>query len=60
MIVMGGTFPQTDTCDFPNAQGQHSVDMGTIITPGQLWNKFNQNNPPYRVPDVLVNVIGGT
>ncbi|KAH7066721.1 hypothetical protein BKA63DRAFT_571128 [Paraphoma chrysanthemicola] len=60
MIVMGGTFPSIDICDAPNAQGQHNVDMGTIMQPGMLWNRFNQNNPPYRVPDVLVNVIGGT
>jgi len=60
MIVMGGTFPKTDRCDSPPSQSQHSVDMGSILIPGKLWNKFNLDNPPYRVPDVLVNVIGGT
>ncbi|KAH7080975.1 hypothetical protein FB567DRAFT_595300 [Paraphoma chrysanthemicola] len=60
MIVMGGTFPSIDTCDAPEVKGQHNVDMGTIMMPGALWYGFNQNNPPYRVPDVLVNVIGGT
>jgi hypothetical protein len=60
MIVMGGTFPMTDMCDSPDTQGQHNVDMGTIVEPGRLWQRFNQNNPPYRVPDVLVKVIGGT
>ncbi|KAH7400836.1 hypothetical protein DE146DRAFT_781627 [Phaeosphaeria sp. MPI-PUGE-AT-0046c] len=60
MIVMGGDFPDTDDCDAPPVLGQHNVDMGSIITPGQLWNVFNSNNPPYRVPGVLVDIIGGT
>ncbi|KAF2820057.1 hypothetical protein CC86DRAFT_245247, partial [Ophiobolus disseminans] len=60
MIVMGGTFPLTTECDAPETLGQHNVDLGTLIDSTKIWQPFNQNNPPYRVPDVLVKVIGGT
>jgi len=60
MIVMGGTFPHTDQCDAPLAYGQHTMNLGEIGPGKTLWERFGQNNPPYRLPKKLTQIIGGT
>jgi hypothetical protein len=60
MIVMGGSFPDSTVCDAPVVQAQHSADLGKINEQGDLWINFNQDNPPYRLPNDLTSIIGGT
>ncbi|KAF2463097.1 uncharacterized protein BDR25DRAFT_246528 [Lindgomyces ingoldianus] len=60
MIVMGGSFPQTQFCDSPALYAQHNVDLGEINADKDIWYLFNQDNPPYRLPIALTKVIGGT
>lgn len=60
MILMGGYRPTTKDCDAPNFYGQHGVDLGQINEDGVIWAPFSHENPPYRVPPRVVDIIGGT
>ncbi|PSN58874.1 hypothetical protein BS50DRAFT_475119, partial [Corynespora cassiicola Philippines] len=61
MIVMGGHFTNiTSECDVPVVYGQHGLDLGVINDKKVPWVLFRYDNPPYRVPELVVNVIGGT
>ena len=60
MIVMGGTFPYSEQCDATNVYGQHNVDLGLLNQINASWTAFRNDNPPYRLPPVLYNIIGGS
>ena len=59
MLVIGGWFPQTDTCDAPSSQGQHNVNMGYNGEQKVLWDKYNPTLSAYSVPSPIISVIGG-
>ncbi|KAL2164453.1 hypothetical protein VTH06DRAFT_3669 [Thermothelomyces fergusii] len=60
MIVMGGTFPTTDSCDAPAQYGLHNMDLGMQNEVNALWRYFKTNLTQYAVPDPIVRVIGGS
>ncbi|CAG8955611.1 hypothetical protein HYFRA_00009565 [Hymenoscyphus fraxineus] len=58
MLVIGGTFPITDSCDSPQTWGVHNADLGKVS--GKAWNTYDPNITSYRVPPEVINVIGGS
>lgn len=59
MIIVGGWFPETNTCDSPNVQGQHNINLGYNGEQRALWDKFEPSIPSYSVPTPILSVIGG-
>jgi hypothetical protein len=64
MIIMGGYFTNTSSCDVPEEAGQHGLLLGQetseVARPKlqwwwQLWAEYNR----YRVPDTIVSLVGG-
>ncbi|PBP16800.1 cell wall anchored protein [Diplocarpon rosae] len=58
MLIIGGTFPLSDTCDSPPTWGTHNVDLGEIS--GHMWNIYMPNITSYSVPPEVIAVVGGS
>ncbi|KAK4169492.1 autophagy-related protein 3 [Cladorrhinum sp. PSN259] len=60
MLVLGGTFPLTEECDYQKTYGLHSLDMGQQNPSKETWFIYSANKTKYAVPDPIIKVIGGT
>ncbi|KAI5779913.1 hypothetical protein DFH27DRAFT_489065 [Peziza echinospora] len=60
MIVMGGHFPGDDKCDSPEAFGVHNMDLSNQNTEKAVWYGYTKVNTAYKVPEAIVNVVGGS
>jgi hypothetical protein len=60
MIIVGGTFPNSTSCDVSVVYGQHSADLGQNNPDDASFNVFRQNDPPYLIPSSITQLIGGT
>ncbi|KAH8429033.1 uncharacterized protein LDX57_006704 [Aspergillus melleus] len=60
MIVMGGTFTNSTSCDVPPIYGMHNMDLGKQNSLKQNWASFNPNLTTYKVPSEVTDVIGGS
>lgn len=58
MIIMGGTFPLTTSCDSPNSYGMHNLDLGKQGVEPE-WAVFQPNITTYEVPAEIVSAVGG-
>ncbi len=59
MLIIGGTFPLSDTCDAPEVWGTHSLDLGKQNPDNATWYNYRPNITSYVVPDEIVSTIGG-
>lgn len=59
MLIIGGTFPLSDTCDAPVQWGTHNLDLGLQNAAKAPWQLFSPNLTSYVVPDPIINVVGG-
>jgi hypothetical protein len=59
-IVMGGIFPDSNSCDVPNVYGQHNLNLAQNNLFNALWIAFVLNFPPYTLPSAITQLIGGT
>jgi len=59
MLVMGGTFPNSSSCDAPTVYGFHNMDLGKDNSDGAKWAKFVPNKTIYKVPSEIIVVVGG-
>ncbi|TLD14570.1 cell wall anchored protein [Venturia nashicola] len=57
MLIMGGSFPNTQECDAPDQSGTHNMDLSGDST--RLWQSFEPNKSIYNVPPEIVAKIGG-
>jgi hypothetical protein len=47
-------------CDVPNLSGQHGLLMGQeSVEEGHLWHAVLNETNGYRVPDQIVELVGG-
>jgi hypothetical protein len=60
MIIMGGNFTNTTSCDVPTIQGQHNLDLGQNNTEKLKWNAFMPNKTEYSVPEDILRITGGS
>jgi len=60
MLIIGGTFPLSDTCDAESQWGTHNLDLGEVTKKGQPWQLFMPNLTKYSVPDEIISVVGGS
>jgi hypothetical protein len=58
MLIIGGTFPLSDTCDSPTQWGTHNVDLGKVS--GHMWQTYLKNETSYVVPPEVISVVGGS
>lgn len=58
MLIIGGTFPASDSCDSANVWGTHNVDMGKVS--GNKWEVYSPNLTTYNVPPEVISVVGGS
>jgi len=56
---MGGTFPNSSTCDAEKVFGQHGLSLGKDNIDGSKWNLFNASLTTYQVPPEITKTIGG-
>lgn len=59
MLIIGGTFPLSSTCDVPAQLGTHNLDLGQQNPEKAWWQLFRPNLTTYAVPDAVVGVVGG-
>ncbi|KAL3305899.1 cell wall anchored protein [Colletotrichum asianum] len=59
MIIIGGTFPSSNDCDYPVQWGTHNVDLGKQNKNKSIWELYSPNKTTYSVPDEVIAVIGG-
>ncbi|ORY10867.1 hypothetical protein BCR34DRAFT_601772 [Clohesyomyces aquaticus] len=59
MIIMGGWFTTSDTCDSPNGWGQHNMNLGFNGPSKTLWDKYDPKVARYFVPTPIISVVGG-
>lgn len=59
IIIIGGWFPASDTCDSPNGFGQHNMNLGYNGPERVIWDKYDPNLSRYYVPTPILSVIGG-
>ncbi|KAF9872743.1 hypothetical protein CkaCkLH20_09922 [Colletotrichum karsti] len=59
MIIIGGTFPASDECDYPVQWGTHNVDLGRQNKNKSIWELYSPNKTSYSVPDDIIAVVGG-
>lgn len=61
LLIIGGFKPnRTNSCDVPEVYGQHNLDMGQTNEANSTWWELPYDGRPYRVPKLVVDVIGGT
>jgi hypothetical protein len=59
MLIIGGWFTTSDTCDSPNGYGQHNMFLGENGAARSLWDKYDPKISTYFVPTPVISVIGG-
>lgn len=59
MLIIGGSFPLSSTCDVPAQFGTHNLDLGQQNPEKAWWQLFRPNLTTYAVPDAVVGVVGG-
>ncbi|KAF2100652.1 hypothetical protein NA57DRAFT_36448, partial [Rhizodiscina lignyota] len=59
MLIIGGTFPLTDTCDSPTVWGTHNLNLGENGPNKAMWDVFMPNITEYVVPQAIIAKIGG-
>jgi len=59
MIIMGGTFPNSSTCDAPNVYGMHNLDLSENNSNNAMWNALNYSSSTYLVPTAVISAVGG-
>jgi hypothetical protein len=59
MLVMGGTFPNSTTCDAPNVYGFHNLDLAKNNPSQAKWALFNNSKQGYSVPSEILSIVGG-
>jgi hypothetical protein len=59
MIVMGGTFPNSSSCDVPSVAGFHNLDLAKNNPDNAKWALFRNNKTGYNVPSEITAVVGG-
>ncbi|TEA15596.1 Kelch repeat-containing protein [Colletotrichum sidae] len=59
MIIIGGTFPSSNECDYPVQWGTHNVDLGKQNKNKSIWELYSPNKTAYSVPDDIVAIVGG-
>jgi hypothetical protein len=61
MIIIGGQYANTsyDSCDVPNIQGQHNMNLGMQDPDEVVWYQLLPNVTSYAVPPNVTSVIGG-
>jgi hypothetical protein len=59
MLVMGGTFPNSTSCDVPSVFAFHNMDLGKDNPEGAKWALFSPNKTKYNVPSEIIAVVGG-
>jgi hypothetical protein len=58
MLIIGGSFPLSDTCDSPATWGVHNLDLGKQS--GKMWVEYQLNVTSYVVPSEVVSAVGGS
>lgn len=58
MLIIGGSFPLSGTCDSPPTWGTHNLDLGKQS--GKVWNDYQLNLTSYVVPSEIVARVGGS
>jgi hypothetical protein len=58
MLVIGGTFPLTENCDYTPSYGTHNMDLGKLS--GKAWNDYELNITNYAVPPEIIAIVGGS
>lgn len=58
MLIIGGSFPLTDSCDSPSTWAVHNLDMGKQS--GHPWVEYRLNITTYVVPPEILKVVGGS
>ena len=61
MIIMGGTFPESNNtdCDAQDIWGQHNLNLGAADVSNAEWYVFLPNVTTYQVPETVFAAIGG-
>lgn len=61
MLAIGGTFPNTTDCDYPDVFGVHNIDLGAVIPDRwqDVWAGYQPDLEGYQVPYFVSDVIGG-
>ncbi|KAF2840717.1 hypothetical protein M501DRAFT_1014715 [Patellaria atrata CBS 101060] len=59
MLIIGGTFPISNSCDSPDTWGTHNMNLGANGPAGATWDIFYPKIMKYTVPDVIVAEVGG-
>ncbi|KAK4190088.1 autophagy-related protein 3 [Podospora australis] len=60
MLILGGTFPTSDTCDYPEDRGLHNLYLGDHSSEKAGWHTYRPNLTTYAVPDLVTKAIGGS
>lgn len=60
MIVMGGNFTNSTTCDVPNVGAQHNLNLGQDNYLDNKWFQYLPNLTNYSVPSAIISVAGGS
>ncbi|KAE8387033.1 hypothetical protein BDV23DRAFT_186706 [Aspergillus alliaceus] len=60
MIVMGGTYTNSTTCDVPKIYGLHNMYLGKQNPEHAMWARFRPNLTSYQVPSEIISVVGGS
>ncbi|KAF2466961.1 uncharacterized protein BDR25DRAFT_305792 [Lindgomyces ingoldianus] len=59
MLIIGGWFTTSDTCDSPNGWGQHNMNLGFNGPSKTLWDKYDPKVSTYFVPTPIISAVGG-
>ncbi|KAE8378052.1 hypothetical protein BDV26DRAFT_262411 [Aspergillus bertholletiae] len=60
MLVMGGTLPNSTSCDVPPIFGMHNMYLGKQNPQDTMWAQFRSNLTSYDVPSEIISAIGGS
>ena len=58
VLVIGGTFPESESCDSPAGWGTHNMDLGKQSS--SVWHEYELNITTYVVPPEIIAKIGGS
>jgi hypothetical protein len=59
MIIIGGWFTDTDSCDAESGYGQHNMNLGYNGPEKSIWDKYDPNLSKYFVPTPVISAVGG-
>lgn len=60
MMVMGGNFTNTTSCDVPSLGAQHNLNLGQVNVENSKWFQYLPNLTTYEVPPAIQSVVGGS